>query len=148
VTVPVAGFGPTTSVGLTVRAESVGAEDGGGGGCVWVVQPESVRLAEVEPSLTVTTQSAGFAKEELSIRKAPLASARPVSAPPFTVSGALALAPDPSMRTEVPWRSALVIVVAANAGGATATVTATTAAARAAALREAFMLRLLCGAWD
>jgi hypothetical protein len=68
VTLPVAESPPITSVGLTVSAVRVGAVGGGG----WdTVQPVSVRDADVRLSDTVTTQSAGAAKFELSMRNRP-----------------------------------------------------------------------------
>jgi hypothetical protein len=66
------------------------------------VQPDSVRVADVEPSLTVTLQSAGAAKLEEVILKPPAESAVPVSVPPFTINLALGVAPDPSILTCVP----------------------------------------------
>src|SRR5262249_51523952 len=84
VTVPVDDVPPTTSVGLTVTFERVADGAGGGGVGELTVQPCSVAVAGVaEPSSTETLQSAGFAKEVLSILKFPAESLVPI-AMPFT----------------------------------------------------------------
>ena len=91
VTVPVAGSGPITSVGLTVSEER-DAEDDDGGGEELTVQPDRRAVAAVaEPSLTSTVQSAGAVKPLLSILKRPLPSLVPM-ATPSTVMGWLGLA--------------------------------------------------------
>jgi hypothetical protein len=80
VTVPVAGSGPTTSVGLTVREESDAEDDGGGEELT--VQPERRAVAAVaEPSLTSTVQSAGAVKPVRSILNLPLPSLVPMATP-------------------------------------------------------------------
>jgi hypothetical protein len=88
-TVPVVERPWTTSAGLMVTADSVGAVDGGGegdgaggdgegeGDGELTVQPDSVAVAELLPSLTVTLQSAGRGKLLLSMRKFPEPSERP-----------------------------------------------------------------------
>jgi hypothetical protein len=124
VTVPVDDVPPMTSVGLTVTLESVGVDDGGGGGGELTVQPDKVAVAGVaEPSLTETLQSAGFAKELLSTRKFPAESLVPI-ATPFTAIVRFAMAV-PSMRTLVPLSSARVIWTAARAEEAASKLTST-----------------------
>jgi hypothetical protein len=118
VTVPVAGSGPITSVGLTVSEESDAADDGGGEELT--VQPERRAVAAVaEPSLTSTVQSAGALKLLLSILKRPPPSLVPM-ATPSTVIVRLGEA-CPSIRSCVPLSSAReMLVTAACAAGATA----------------------------
>src|ERR687883_674001 len=116
VTVPVAGSGPTTSVGLTVSEER-DTEDDGGGGEELTVQPDRRALAAVaEPSLTSTVQSAGAVKPLLSILKRPEPSLVPM-ATPSTVIVRLALA-WPSIRNCVPLSSAREMLTAACAAEA------------------------------
>jgi len=80
VTVPVAGSGPTTSVGLMVSEES-DAEDAVDGEDL-TVQPDRRALAAVaDPSLTSTLQSAGAVKPDLSILNLPLPSLVPMATP-------------------------------------------------------------------
>jgi len=80
VTVPVAGSGPTTSVGLMVSEES-DAEDAVDGEDL-TVQPDRRALAAVaDPSLTSTVQSAGAVKPDLSILNLPLPSLVPMATP-------------------------------------------------------------------
>jgi len=80
VTVPVAGAGPTRSVGLTVSEER-DTEDAGGGEEL-TVQPDRRALTAVaEPSLTSTVQSAGAVKPLLSILNLPAPSLVPMAAP-------------------------------------------------------------------
>jgi hypothetical protein len=116
VTVPVAGSGPTTSVGLRVSEES-DAEDEGGGGEL-TVQPDRRAVAAVaDPSLTSTVQSAGAVKPLLSILKRPDPSLVPI-ATPSTVMVRLGLA-WPSIRSCVPLSSAREMLTAACAAEAT-----------------------------
>jgi hypothetical protein len=123
VMVPVAGFGPTTSVGLTVSEES-DVEDAGGGEEL-TVQPDRRALAAVaEPSLTSTVQSAGAVKPLLSILNLPAPSLVPM-ATPSTVMVWLGLA-WPSMRSWVPLSSAREMLTAACATGATTSAPITT----------------------
>src|SRR5918911_3417517 len=113
VTVPVAGSGPTTSVGLTVSEER-DTEDDGGGGEELTVQPDRRALAAVaEPSLTSTVQSAGAVKPLLSILNLPAPSLVPM-ATPSTVMVRLGLA-WPSIRSWVPLSSAREMLTAACA---------------------------------
>src|SRR5215203_2724711 len=94
VTVPVAGSGPSRSVGLTVSEERDTDDDGGE---ELTVQPDRRALAAVaEPSLTSTVQSAGAVKPLLSILNLPAPSLVPM-ATPSTVMVWLGLA-WPSMR--------------------------------------------------
>src|SRR5918911_863221 len=125
VTVPVAGSGPTTSVGLTVSEERDTEDDGGGEELT--VQPERRALAAVaDPSLTSTVQSAGAVKPLLSILKRPEPSLVPM-ATPSTVIVRLGLA-WPSIRSCVPLSSAREMLTAACAAEATTSAPITTSA--------------------
>src|SRR5919205_200832 len=115
-TVPLAGSGPTTSVGLTVSEESDADDDGGGEELT--VQPERRAVAAVaEPSLTSTVQSAGALKPLLSILNLPAPSLVPM-ATPSTVMVRLGVA-CPSIRSWVPFSSAREMLTAACATEAT-----------------------------
>jgi hypothetical protein len=123
VTVPVAGSGPTTFVGLMVSEESV-AEDAGGGEEL-AVQPDRRAVAAVaEPSLTSTVQSVGATKPVLSILNLPLPSLVPM-ATPSTVIVRFGLA-WPSIRSWVPLSSARDVLTAASATDATTSAPTTT----------------------
>src|SRR5215203_1252007 len=116
VTIPVAGSGPSRSVGLTVSEERDTDDDGGGEELT--VQPDRRALATVaEPSLTSTVQSAGAVKPLLSILNLPAPSLVPM-ATPSTVIVRLGLA-CPSIRSCVPLSSAREMLTAASATEAT-----------------------------
>jgi hypothetical protein len=128
-TVPVEVVPPATLAGLRVRPLSAGAPGGGGG---WLgVQPESVAVAEVEPSLTVTLQV-----EEVNgscwMRNAPVASAVPVTDcwGELTVIVAFGTAPLPSTRSAVPLSSARVTEMPATAAEGALNAPSTTTRAR------------------
>ena len=80
VTVPVDEAGPTTLVGLSVRAASVP----GGVGAVRV-QPDKVAWAELPPPLTEITH-VGELKGCVTILKAPVASEVPSTLPSTTIA--------------------------------------------------------------
>jgi hypothetical protein len=147
VTLPVAGSGPTTSVGLTVSEESDAEADGGGEELT--VQPDRRAVAAVaEPSLTSTVQSAGAVKPLLSILKRPEPSLVPM-ATPSTVMVRLGLA-WPSIRSCSPLSSAREMLTAACAAEATTSApirtstptTATRAEAPDRALRDDVVMML------
>jgi len=147
VTVPVAGSGPTTSVGLTVSEESDAEADGGGEELT--VQPDRRAVAAVaEPSLTSTVQSAGAVKPLLSILNLPAPSLVPMPSPSTEIVR-LGLA-CPSMRSCVPLSSAREMLTAACAAEATTSApirtstptTATRAEAPDRALRDDVVMML------
>ena len=116
VTVPVAGSGPTTFVGLMVSEESVAEDAGSGEGLT--VQPDRRAVATVaEPSLTSTVQSVGATKPLLSILNLPLPSLV-LMATPSTVIVRFGLA-WPSIRSWLPLSSAREMLTAASATDAT-----------------------------
>src|SRR4051812_49080638 len=116
VTVPVADEPPTTELGLSASADSVGAA-----GEDVTVQPDRRAFVGLsDPSSTSTVQSGGLVKGSRSILKLPAPSLDPTDTP-STVMMRLATA-RPSNRSFVPLTSARETLTVAFAAGVTAAV--------------------------